>query len=895
MKRLLYILNILLLVTACSEHDWMKESEEPASGNKIVVGVTTSPLDISVAEEATRVKQVQDAEEIDWLIKPLKDGLDITYGKVSDDPQKKHERVAILKLTGGAPDDNDFAKDPDTQWAIYSFKYKDDGKDAIWYDNGEHYFEGMFVPDNLRYGTGVTGTGRTDLASVNTTSAPNITTDQSIATNYSYLEHYLAMPANTKIHATVGRVKLPFYHRLSRVIAYILIDPEMTTDPSHPVTLKGYKKDASGNATTTEDPATTSLRFCNVEVLTGVKDTPPTDAAKTHELTPQWDSKRKVIPHFEAEEGSMVQNSTGNFEEKDADFYMFYDDKTQEYIFPTMDKWMTYYNTYKNASEETLAAAKVTRTKYGKVPVYDLIVRPTYTDVNMVMYDEHNASDAPLTDSDKQALVIKNNKIDFELTLSNGLIYTKEFKFDLNTNEQTVVYLRISRESVDYNASGSELWRNTIKEDDWYGIDNQGGHSLSKAGSSWQRAYTYSATVSSDKVTDGGFYNENTVGEDGTVGQYVTLETWKKKFAQAYEGGDCHGDYFILTSNISISAKELPDNFVFTGHLDARGNTITIIETGQAWTEYPVTTDYTISPLFEDQNGTEFVMPTLYTQVHHDAVYYSADDLTPIYSNGTSIDDGSTPQTYVTQTLNHVEAQPEVYYTSAEVEEENNKHLTTDSNGRSPGDDGYETTYDNGYTPLTTNDVKTPAVPEHYEVTASSIPATTETIKVSAYDEYFEATELTVTTMMTSGITYYTRTGTEEPYTYTVYDKPTALYKKVDHLSGSSLFAGLDGRYTAAEGVANVHTEGDVMVPYTDGTTGWRAEVMNLKVNGLLFPESVYGITTDSDGNPIHSRTAGYDTTSSPRPVSGNVQNCYDGATGETKVPDHTPALFRYN
>lgn len=855
MKRLLYILNILLLVTACSEHDWMKESEEPASGNKIVVGVTTSPLDISVAEEATRVKQVQDAEEIDWLIKPLKDGLDITYGKVSDDPTKKHERVAILKLTGGAPDDNVFATDPDTHWAIYSFKYKDDGKDAIWYDNGEHYFEGMFVPDNLRYGTGVTGTGRTDLASVNTTSAPNITTDQSIATNYSYLEHYLAMPANTKIHATVGRVKLPFYHRLSRVIAYILIDPEMTTDPSHPVTLKGYKKDASGNATTTEDPATTSLRFCNVEVLTGVKDTPPTDAAKTHELTPQWDSKRKVIPHFEAEEGSMVQNSTGSFEEKDADFYMFYDDKTQEYIFPTMDKWMTYYNTYKDASEETLAAAKVTRTKYGKVPVYDLIVRPTYTDVNMVMYDEHNASDAPLTDSDKQALVIKNNKIDFELTLSNGLIYTKEFKFDLNTNEQTVVYLRISRESVDYNASGSELWRNTIKEDDWYGIDNQGGHSLSKAGSSWQRAYTYDAEVSSDKVTDGGFYNEITTGEDGTVGQYVTLATWKKKFAQAYEGGDCHGDYFILTSNISISAKELPDNFVFTGHLDARGNTITISDTGQAWTEYPVTTDYTISPLFEDQNGTEFVMPTLYTKTEHPANYNSDDDFVEIGGVW-----------YIKKTLIYHPAQEEVSHDATEQD-------VQDGKAENVGD----------------KVIDIEAHSEYYEVTSESVE------KQDAYDTYEEAADLTVATMMTSGITYYTRTGTEEPYIYTEYDKPIALYKRVDHLSGSSLFAGLDGRYTAAEGVANVHTEGGVMVPYTDGTTGWRAEVMNLKVNGLLFPESVYVITTDADGNPIHSRTAGYDTTSSPRPVSGNVQNCYDGATGETKVPDHTPALFRYN
>lgn len=867
MKRILYIFTILLALAACSDHDWNEVGSANVGDVINIGGVATSPLEISVSENATRAK-VQDAEEITWLIKPLMEGLDITYGKVPiniDDD--KHERVAILKLEEAETDqkqegDPVYKIDPDTRWAIYSFQYKDDGKDAIWYDNGEHYFEGMFVPDNLRYGSGVTGENRTTLASVNTTSAPNITTDQSTAENYSYLEHYLAMPANTKIHATIGRVKLPFYHRLSRVIAYILIDPEMQTDPNNPVTLKGYmkdkKKDENGNEISGEDnepilyedPSTTSLRFCNVEVLTGVKDVPPTGSNLTDELTPQWgqteghpQSIRKVIPHFVEEEGSKAKDATGGFEQKDADFLMYYNDDTQEYIFPSMDEWPGYYTKYgkgeTDAQKQDLEKDKVTVTNYHKVPVYDLIVRPTYDDKNLVMYDERNAEGKELSDAEKTALVTKKNKIDFELTLSNELIYTKEFQFDLNANEQTIVYLRISRESVDYNASGSELWIKTDNNDDWYGVDNQLGHSLSGAGSTWQRAYTYGTTVSSDNVTDGGFYNESTTGEDGTVGQYVTKETWIKKFAEAHEGegGECHGDYFILTDNITIDAKSLPDNFVFTGHLDARGHTITVTGTGVDW--YEATTDYTISPLYSNQTGTLFVMPTLYTQTYHPANYNNDSEL---YKIGDDC--------YLISTLTEK---------SHEATEED----VTNGKAENVGDnviDGYET-----------ND--------------SSVK------KQDAYYTYHEATGLTVNTMMTSGITYYERSGDAEPYTYTEYRKPTVLYKK--HTSGTSLFAGLNGAYSAINGQANVHLEGGVLVPYTDGTTGWRAEVMNVKVNGLLFPETVYTHkeTKDSNDNLITVRS-GYVTTPS-RPVSGNVENCYDG-TGATKVPNHTPALFKY-
>lgn len=835
MKRILYIIYILLAVTACTDHEWEEGGSDTAS-NKIVVGVTTSPLDITVSEAPTRAKQVRDAEEIEWLIPPLKAGLDITYGKVSDDPDKRNERVAILKLLPAAEGSTDkYLKDPDTGWAKYSFKYKDNGKDAIWYDNGEHYFEGMFVPDNLRYGPEA-GTDRGELISVNTTSAPNITTDQSNETNYLNLAHYLAMPANTKIHATIGRVKLPFYHRLSRVIAYILIDPDMSPDPTHPVTLKGYKKDAQGN----DNPSTTSLRFCNVEVLTGVHDTK--NAQDYHVLTPRWNSIRKVIPHFEAEEGSMVQNATGNFEEKDADFYMFYDDKTQEYIFPTMEKWATYYSNYKTATDEQLKTAKVTRTNYGKVPVYDLIVRPTYTAVNSVMYDEHNASDQELSASDKTALVEKKNKIDFELTLSNGLIYTKEFTFDLNANEQTVVYLRISRESVNYNASGSDIWIKKDNNDDWYGVDNQLGHSLSKAGSTWQRAYTYSSTVdnaagditspSEDKVTDGGFYNEKTNGEDGTVGQYVSLSTWIQKFAQAYEGGACHGDYFILSTDITIDAKSLPDDFVFTGHLDARGHKITLQNAGASWVEYVATTDYSIQSLYSDQNGTVYTLPTLYTKTHHDANY---DDESELYK----IED----VWYLKSSLKHVE---EVSHNATEEDVTNGKAANV-------GDKVIDT-------------------PEHYEIDSSNTPV----VKQDAGDDYNETSPALTDVMAAADGTYFIPNGTE----YDPFTKPTTLYKKVDHTSGSALFAGLNGKYSAAEGVANVHTEGGFMVPYTNGTTGWRAEVMNLEVVGKLFADDVY--------TPDATTRTGYNVSK----VSGNVQNCKDS---QGKVPTHTPALFRYN
>ncbi len=203
---------------------------------------------------------------------------------------------------------------------------------------------------------------------------------------------------------------------------------------------------------------------------------------------------------------------------------------------------------------------------YGKCPYYDLIVRPTYTkrtSGSNVMYDEK----AGTTDSE-------SNSIDFELTLDNDLEYEKHFVFDLNANDETVVYLRVSPERIDYNSAGSRLWKETNQGDNYYGVNNENGNNLSVAGSSWQRAYT-NKTLEDDNVTDGHKYNADSEDKEA---QYVSDTKWFEMLLQAHEGGAHHGDYFILDHNITINTDEFtfPDNFKFTGHLDGMDHTITL-------------------------------------------------------------------------------------------------------------------------------------------------------------------------------------------------------------------------------------------------------------------------------------------------------------------------------
>jgi hypothetical protein len=165
------------------------------------------------------------------------------------------------------------------------------------------------------------------------------------------------------------------------------------------------------------------------------------------------------------------------------------------------------------------------------------------------------------------------NNIDFELTLSNDLEYEKSFAFDLNANDETVVYLRVSPERIDYNSAGSRLWKESSYPDSYYGVNNQNGNNLSVAGSSWQRAYTNSTLNTG--VTDGHFYDADNEDEEA---QYVDDTKWFSMLLQAYKGGAHHGDYFILKRDITINTDDFtfPHNYIFTGHLDALDHKITI-------------------------------------------------------------------------------------------------------------------------------------------------------------------------------------------------------------------------------------------------------------------------------------------------------------------------------
>lgn len=576
-------------VSGCSESD-LDNLLGLSSDDVINIG------GIETKEMTVVTRAAVDAETVDWLVQPLTNGLDITYGLSGVSHSESNEAVAILKLTN-----------KETNPATYSFNYRPDGvnhtnenEKAVWYNNGFHYFQGVHVPERIRYNTDpseVEAEGK----------APNLTLDQhnDNATgtdaqlgNYTLLSHYLGMPANYKVTATVERIKLPFRHRLARVVAFVLIDPELKTY------LKGYKtKQADGTLSGNEDPTTTSLRFCNVKVLQGVKDV--VDATNHHTLTPLWKTARKVVPHFDGERGSYSYKTQQVLDENFKMYIETTSNSTEEY-YPTTDGWQAIHD----ASDHK----RMKEVNYGKVPVYDIIVQPTYTSWEYVMYDEAGYD----ADNENALKAIANakNSIDFEIELDNGLRYEKTFEFDLNANYQTVVYLRINREKVNYDDAGSELWIEEKKTDGWYGVDNENGNTLSKAGSSWQRAYrttTISETAGTTSgVTDGDFYNNKTE----SVGQYLgDADKWIKLLLQACEGGEHHGDYFILDQNININAQDIPAGFVFTGHLDAQDHTITLTGTGAD--TYEVTTNYALYPetdLYETNGSSysKFVLPDLY-------------------------------------------------------------------------------------------------------------------------------------------------------------------------------------------------------------------------------------------------------------------------------------------
>lgn len=374
---------------------------------------------------------------------------------------------------------------------------------AKWLDNGAHTFQGVYVPEGLK--------------------------TQNASQDYTDLIHYTAVPPSAKISATVGRITIPMQHRLARVLAYVLIDKGMST------TLKGY--DAANY-----DAEATKLRFCNVKTLDYV----------SADGVPVWKTERKVIPHYLGEAGSIV-----NDEEAYETFRTYKNKSTGKLIFPADADWPAAHKVYETDGKKE--SSGYICTDYGKVPCYDIIVRPTYSEGKYAMYDESVVTSEG------------SNAIDFELTLDNDLEYEKQFSFDLNANDETVVFLRVSPERIDYNSTGSRLWKEGSYNDAYYGVNNQNGNTLSRAGGSWQRAYTNSSL--STGVTDGHPYNAD--GEDGEA-QYVDDDGFIGLLKEAYSGGKHHGDYFILKNDITINVSDFPEDFIFTGHLDALDHTIAL-------------------------------------------------------------------------------------------------------------------------------------------------------------------------------------------------------------------------------------------------------------------------------------------------------------------------------
>lgn len=382
------------------------------------------------------------------------------------------------------------------------------GQPCKWLGNGDHIFEGVYAPSELK--------------------------QKKETQDYDDLEHYTAIPPSQKIAATIDRITIPLKHRLARVQAYVLIDNSMSTK------LKGY--DAANH-----NGESTMLRFCNVKTLDYVNDAG----------NPVWKTERKAIPNYLGELGSIVEDNIVAWET----FRTYKDKSTGKLYFPTDGEWKIAHKAYETDGKGE--SSGYICTDYGKVPSYDIIVRPTYTVPTTgtnIMYDE------------AEQTASETNQIDFELTLDNDLEYEKHFTFDLNANDETVVFLRVSPERIDYNSAGSRMWKEVSYGDSYYGVNNQNGNSLSRAGSSWQRAYTNSSLDAG--VTDGHKYNAD---EEDKSAQYVDNERWVELLKQAYDGGTHHGDYFILKNDIEIDLDAFPENFIFTGHLDAMDHKITLL------------------------------------------------------------------------------------------------------------------------------------------------------------------------------------------------------------------------------------------------------------------------------------------------------------------------------
>ena len=532
-KRILYMAMMAAAFASCQDNTTETEYPHDASLDIKVGSIDCGSADAVVVENITKsatTRASQKAEDVEWLKDPLLKGIDVSYYLRSD--ENKNTSTAVLKLL---PETDQVAGDS----TKYSFNYKDEygqetQKPAQWKGNAGHVFHGFYIPEGISNGE------------IGNQSKSEISNEQNAESYYDKLWRYLSMPPNHEIMATVGYVRLPFRHRLSRVLAYVLIDPDLKTSIKDSI-----------------------ISFENVKVLEKVEGT-----------TPRWTTARKVVPHSMGTSGSVNKK----LEQTDENFLVFRNTTSNTFVYPTDDAWANVKAAYDNNKENS----GYEEINYGKVPCFDIIVRPTYTSSALVMYDEDMSNGM-----NAAKYADETNSIDFVVDLVNGLSYNKTFKFDLDANYQTAVFLRISREKVDYQTMGSELWQQYEATDGYYGVDNDLNHRLSLAGGSWQRAYRNSSF--DPGITDGDFYKEQYVDSTKWIGMFknavMPTDTIKANILN-----DNHwGDYFVLDNDITINTSNLPSDFIFTGHLDGRGHTITL--TGER------------GYLFDGLNGTYDVQP----------------------------------------------------------------------------------------------------------------------------------------------------------------------------------------------------------------------------------------------------------------------------------------------
>ena len=511
-KRILYMAMMAAAFASCQDNTIETEYPHDASLDIKVGSIDCGSADAVVVENITKsatTRASQKAEEVEWLKDPLLKGIDVSYYLRSD--ENKNTSTAVLKLL---PETNQVAGDS----TKYSFNYKDENgqetqKPAQWKGNAGHVFHGFYIPEGISNGE------------IGNQSKSEISNEQNAESYYDKLWRYLSMPPNHEIMATVEYVRLPFRHRLSRVLAYVLIDPDLKTSIKDNI-----------------------ISFENVKVLQKVEGT-----------TPKWTPARKVVPHSMGTSGSVNKK----LEQTDENFLVFRNTTSNTFVYPTDDAWANVKAAYDNNKENS----GYEEINYGKVPCFDIIVRPTYTSSALVMYDEDMSSEMTAA-----KYAAETNSIDFVVDLVNGLSYNKTFKFDLDANYQTAVFLRISREKVDYQTMGSELWQQYEATDGYYGVDNDLNHRLSLAGGSWQRAYRNSSFKPG--ITDGDFYKEQYVDGTKWIGMFKNAVMPTDTIKANIPSDNHWGDYFVLDNDITINTSDLSSDFIFTGHLDGRGHTI---------------------------------------------------------------------------------------------------------------------------------------------------------------------------------------------------------------------------------------------------------------------------------------------------------------------------------